>query len=49
MDQTPEIMQSEDFIEKIARARKLFHLYNEITFGDKEVSENSGAMLQQLQ
>lgn len=47
--QTQKIMQSEDFAEKIARAKQLFNLYNEITFGDEDVVKNSRAMLSQLQ
>lgn len=49
MEQCLETTQSEDYSEKLAKAKKLFQLYNDITFGDKIESTQSMMILQQIQ
>jgi hypothetical protein len=47
-EQTLADMPLEDFAEKIERAKKLFSLYNNITFGSKIESTQSRIILQKI-
>jgi len=48
MKQSLEPMQSEDYSEKIEKARKLYQLFNNITFGNEEDSAESREILKQI-
>jgi hypothetical protein len=48
MEQSIENLQTESLADKIQRAKHLYTLYNNITFGSQEVSSESRYILQKI-
>ena len=48
MEQSMENTESESYAEKIERAKQLYCLYNNITFGGEAISATSRSILQKI-